>query len=446
MKKEIFTPLKSGYTYVHEHPQLLMSMVLVIIIPLAFIFSGQQFLDAGRQNQERLEKERIGMMHDVFAAYVTGVTFDTARIQGEVESLVASNPDITQFIIAKAGRDALTIIAAHDTELQGKSVSATGEYLLSNVRPGESFIAPRVEEGIRYWKSYRLIESDEGDRYYLFTETSLAHVDALFAEHITRAYYWLLGILAAVFGLIFRHVRMIDYAYLYEQSKLANETKDLFTNMIAHELRAPLTAMRGYASMIRQHDGVPKEAHDYAVNIEDAAGRLVTVVSDLLDVARIQSGKMAVAPTATNVQHVIQKVIHELKPLAEEKNISLTQEGDKKQLMMFVDEKRLHQALINLINNSIKYTPSGSIAVEIRDLKSKVEIRVKDTGMGISAENQKKLFSPFFRVARSEVDTIVGTGLGMTITKQLIELMKGTIEVESIRGVGTHIVITLQKG
>lgn len=258
------------------------------------------------------------------------------------------------------------------------------------------------------------------------------------------AYYWLFGILAIVLLLVIRHVRLIDYAYLYSETKKANEMKDLFTNMIAHELRAPLTAMRGYASMIREKD-TNVETSGYAQRIEDSAERLVLIVSDLLDVARIHSGKLSIKNERTDIQKVITSVLETLESSAQEKQITLKQESILPELVVNIDSKRFHQALTNLVSNSIKYTKAGNIGISIEERRDRVELRVKDTGMGISAENQKNLFAPFFRIENTETEGTVGTGLGMWITKQLIELMKGSIAVESIRGVGTHIVVTLPK-
>jgi len=204
--------------------------------------------------------------------------------------------------------------------------------------------------------------------------------------------------------------------------------------------------MRGYASMIRQDHSVSDDIKKYAENIEEASGRLVLIVSDLLDVARIQSGKLKIEPKKNDIQRTVTSVLSAMKSVADEKNIELKKEGLTGALVANIDDKRLHQALTNLVSNAVKYTPAGgAITLELSDLQSRVEIRVKDTGMGISADNQKKLFAPFFRVNTTEVDAIVGTGLGMWITKQLVELMKGSIGVESIKGVGTHIVITFPK-
>ncbi len=445
MIRSAFSLVLSGYQYVRKHPQLLMTLILVLVIPVAFVASGLQFLSAARDNQERLEKDRVGILQDVFKTVMRTSQFNQRVMQEELTRIAQMNMDIEQFIIAREHGPYLDIVASLDIAEVGTVVENPDKFRLANADPNKSTTIPAARDGVRYWESYRLVQTDVGEEYYIFIETTLVHTDALFAQRVAHAYYWLFGLLAIVLLLVLRHMRLIDYAYLYTETKKMNETKDMFTNMIAHELRAPLTAMRGYASMIFENKDVSDDVRKYAHNIEDAAERLVLVVNDLLDVARIHSGKLSMSPADTNIQDVVSVVLESMQSIAKEKNISLLQDTKIYPIKMFIDGKRFHQALTNLVSNAIKYTQAGSITLSIEDRDDRVEIRVKDTGMGISAENQKNLFAPFFRVQIAEVDNTVGTGLGMWITKQLIELMGGSIAVESIKGVGTHVVVTLPK-
>lgn len=434
-----------GLTYVRKHPQLLMTMLLIAVIPVAFLVSGQQFLSAAKENQESLEKNRIGIMHDMFSDIMLLVHFEPVHMQTEIEKIVVQNPDITKFMVLHEEKNDLIVVASLETERNQTIVENPELYRISNIDPDHSIITPYVSGGVRYWQSFSLVQSTEGERYYIFIETSLKKLDTLFAARILEAYYWLAGILAIILFLIARHVRLIDYSYLYSEIKRANEMKDLFTNMVAHELRAPLTAIRGYASLIHEDSTLRSNIREDASRIEESAERLVLIVSDLLDVARIHSGKLSIKNDTTDVKKVINSVLLAMQSSAHEKNITLAFEENSSDISIQSDEKRMYQALTNLVSNSIKYTHAGTITVSLKNLSDRIEIRVKDTGMGISSENQKKLFAPFFRVENTEVNNITGTGLGMWITKQLIELMKGSIAVESIRGVGTHIVITLPR-
>jgi signal transduction histidine kinase len=435
----------NGYAYVRKHPELLMTLILVLVVPAAFLLSGQQFLTAAKENQERLEKDRIGMLHDVFTSFLRAADFEATSVQEQIEALSGQNPDITRMQVARELNGDVVVVASLDPSYVSTLAENPTAFRIGNAHPGESIIIPYAENGVRYWQSYKLVRTEGGEIYYIFVETSLAHIDALFADRILTAYYWLFGILAIVLLLIIRHVRLIDYAYLYTKTKEENEMKDVFTNMIAHELRAPLTAVRGYASLIQERQNLDSETKDQVGKIYESSERLLSIINDLLDVARMHSGRLSIKNAETDVKKVIASVIDTMRASAEEKKITLSEDGVLPEVRVLIDEKRLHQALTNLVSNAIKYTKSGAIQIALEERSNRIEIRVKDTGMGISAENQKNLFAPFFRVESEEVDKIVGTGLGMWITKQLIELMKGSIAVESIRGVGTHIVVTFPK-
>lgn len=437
--------LHDGIRYVVMHPQFTLTLLLIVIIPLSFLISGQKFLSVARDNQKLLELERIGILHDIFASRLESPDLNIESVGRELLRVTEQNQDIATFLIIRKEANNLLVLVSKNIDDVGTAVDDVSKFQLAHTNPNHTISLPFAENGIRFWQSYRLINADNGVEYYLYTKTSLERVDRALAEGIKQTYYLLGIVMLVILFLLYRHMKLIDYSYLYRETKQANEMKDMFTNMIAHELRAPLTAMKGYASMVRERQDIPPDVRGYGQKIEDSAGRLVLIINDLLDVARIHSGKLSVKPVVTNVQDIITSVLEIMQKSAGEKSITLSQEVIIPDLRIHADPMRLHQALTNLVSNSIKYTKSGSITLAIEDRDDRIEIRVKDTGSGISAENQQSLFKPFFRVSNADVDNTVGTGLGMWITKQLIELMKGSIAVESIRGVGTHVVVTLPK-
>jgi len=437
--------LHDGIRYVVMHPQFSLTLLLIVIIPLSFLISGQKFLDVARGNQKFLERERIGMLHDIFVSRLESPDLNIESVKRELLNITEQNPDIVIFLIIRKEANGYIIFASKNLDDVGTVVEDMSKFQSVHTDPERTISFEFAENGIRFWQSYRLASAPDGEEYYIYTQTSLENVDRALGEGITQTYYLLGIVMIVILFLLYRHMKLIDYSYLYRETKQANEMKDMFTNMIAHELRAPLTAMKGYASMVRERQDIPDDVRGYGQKIEDSAGRLVLIINDLLDVARIHSGKLTVKPTETNVQDTITSVLEIMKKSASEKDIVLSQEVIIPDLRIHADPMRLHQALTNLVSNSIKYTKSGSITLAIEDRDDRIEIRVKDTGSGISAENQQSLFKPFFRVSSADVDNTVGTGLGMWITKQLIELMKGSIAVESIKGVGTHIVVTLPK-
>jgi signal transduction histidine kinase len=439
---KIHTFVRDGFRYTKDHPQFLFTLLLIIIIPFAFFVSGQQFLNASRDNQATLENGRIGLMQDVFLSLIVASNAHIPVIQKEIDRTVRLNPDIVDFRVVRKSLEGFTTVVALDQDLIGLVDSDSLVYDLAFTNPDQSFVQSIEVESKRYIRGVRLVEFDS-NVFIIYTVISRESIDEVFAGRTVTAYYWLFAILAIVLLLVFRHVRLIDYGYLYKETKRVNEMKDLFTNMIAHELRAPLTAIRGYASMIDESDNVPAEEKKYANRIVSSSERLIAIVSDLLDVARIESGKLKVELQSDNVSSVVVAVCEELQSSALEHKISLVHSGTDVEHTALFDQKRLHQAFTNVVSNAIKYTKEGSIELSLEDKNDAVEVRIKDTGMGISASDQKQLFAPFFRVENDDVSQITGTGLGMWITRQLVELMGAKIGVESIKGVGTHIVVTI---
>jgi signal transduction histidine kinase len=430
--------------YVRSHPQVLFVLVLLIVIPVLFIYTGMQFLEVGRANQDRLGKDRVGLLHDAVVSLMFGTHFDTAIAEQELSRIKSLNSDIVDYAIVTKDSEGLTYVVANAPSLHGTQVENPSLYINAALRDDESLVFEFSENGKRYWAGYRSVADEAGKMFFVYTLFSLEHIDTIFAARERQAYYSLAFVYCFLLALAYWHIRLTDYRFLFMRAQKTNEMKDIFMHMIAHELRSPLTAIRGYAGLLseRLSDPVQKEE---SLRIALSAERLLAIVNDLLDVARIQSGKMSVTPVERDVSPVIIAATAELAVMAKEKNIALKLEGTEVAHVITIDPKRLHQAIVNLVTNAIKYTPQGQITIELKDVYSALEIRVKDTGMGISADDQKKLFAPFFRVAETDVTKITGTGLGMWITKQLIEIMGGTIGVESIKGVGTHIVVTLPK-
>lgn len=437
----LFSLLVSALNYAKNHPQILFALLLVLIIPLLFLYTGQQFLDVGKSNQERLQKDKVGIMHDILSSLLLVTKFDQYITDLELKKIAELNPDIIDYKIAKKEVSGIVPFIALNHADVGVPEEKADLYINASVRTDESIIFESFNDGERIWEAYRAVHTQEGEVYFIYTAVSLKSVDDLFAAREHKAYFSLIFVYFFVIALAYWHIQLTDYRYLYIKAQKINETKDLFTNMITHELRTPLTVMQGYAEILSSTLTVI-EQKEQALRIKNSSQHLLVIVNDLLDIARIQSGKLEVVHESVEVASIVKNVVTSLEIIALEKNVALKTQGIEQQYTITADKKRLEQALINVVSNALKYTKQGEITIVIEDKHSSLEIRVKDTGMGISSDDQKKLFAPFFRVAGGDMSTISGTGLGMWITKELVELMGGTIGVESIRGIGTQIVIT----
>lgn len=216
------------------------------------------------------------------------------------------------------------------------------------------------------------------------------------------------------------------------------QMKSELISIATHELRTPITGIKGYLDMLAEGDAgklgpEQQEIIDEVVKINQ---RLADLVDDLLNVGRIEQGRIEVKPIKTDLAKLISEVTDELQIQAKAKNLLLRY--DKSEISEVVaDIERTRQVLINLIGNAIKYTKEGSVTVHTGVKGKEIVVAVEDTGLGISKEGKEKLFSKFYRVKTEKTRQITGTGLGLWITKQLVEKQGGKIWVESVEGKGS---------
>ena len=227
-----------------------------------------------------------------------------------------------------------------------------------------------------------------------------------------------------------------------EKAQAANEAKSHFLARMSHEIRTPINAVLGMDEMILRESTEP-QILEYAKNIDTAGNTLLTLINDILDLSKIESGKMELYPAPYDVTEMIQKIRLLIQPKVDEKKLSFYIECDSSMPQKLCgDELRIRQMIINLLTNAVKYTKEGSVTLRMKWKKEDEEnitflASVEDTGIGISQENQAKLFTSFERVDEKTVHNIEGTGLGLSITKQMAELMDGTIGVYSTPGEGS---------
>jgi signal transduction histidine kinase len=298
-------------------------------------------------------------------------------------------------------------------------------------------------DGKRTWRAYRRVVIDN-TYYYTFSELDLSRTDSIMSARRQQSYFGLTFIFAFLMALAYWLHRQTHWLAAYDALQTVLKERDLFSNMIAHEFRSPLTAIKGYASFLEESKNLLPDERRFTSNIRQSAEHLVALVSDFLEVARLQSGKLKVEKQSIDVRTVVEKTVENLIGMANEKGLELKYDPGTQPIIFETDGTRLLQVLTNLVTNAIKYTSTGSVELRCTPDYKSVVIRVMDTGMGISADDQQKLFAPFTRVGGVDGGQITGTGLGMYITKQLITVLNGTIGFESIKDVGTHLVVTLK--
>ena len=232
-----------------------------------------------------------------------------------------------------------------------------------------------------------------------------------------------------------------------ERLRELDRLKDEFVSLVSHELRTPLTSIRGYIELLLEDlDPSETDRRRYLEIIERNSHRLLDLVSDLLFLAQVEAGKLAIERAPLNLGKVVQECIETSSPVADARGIELTAHLGHVPTLQG-DRARLAQMLDNLVSNALKFTPKGGrVAVRLQADDGTAVLAVKDTGLGIPADEQGRLFERFFRSSTATETAIPGTGLGLTITKAIVERHGGRIEFESTEGVGTTFRVSLPLG
>jgi two-component system, OmpR family, phosphate regulon sensor histidine kinase PhoR len=224
----------------------------------------------------------------------------------------------------------------------------------------------------------------------------------------------------------------------------ALRVKDDFVASVSHELRTPLTSIMGYLDLAsEQNDQLPDEVVHYLGVASRNADRLLLLVSDLLTAAQGDSAAMLLFPESTDLSALVRLGLDDVAHRAQLAGLALRSDIEP-QLLVMVDQGRIEQVVENLLSNAMKYTrPGGTISLSLEREGSNVVLAVSDTGIGISAEDQERLFTKFFRANSATESAIPGIGLGLVISKTIIDAHGGTITLESREGVGTSVRVSL---
>ncbi len=268
-------------------------------------------------------------------------------------------------------------------------------------------------------------------------------------------------IMISVYTLIMKRSRMYEIEKIKAEEN--SKAKSVFLSNMSHDIRTPMNAIIGYINLAKREDITFDEMREYMAKIEGSSGHLLALINDVLEMSRIESGKMELEPIETDLRRVLSEVRDMFMTQMTEKSISYTVTADDiDNSVVYCDKNRLNRVLLNLISNAYKFTPEGgNVTVRLRELKnapvpelpetiaedertvSWYELRVADSGIGMTPEFAAKVFEAFERERTSTVSGIQGTGLGMAITKSIVDLMGGTIDVESESGKGTEFIIRI---
>ncbi len=452
-------PVKIGAAamFLRKNWQIAYAAVLILLVPVTIVLNTFFVINAFRRTVD-VELQRtalmIGKMVNVTSADLYG---DPVKMQARIEAIAQVLPEIKMLdVLTKEGED-FKVVASLYKDAIGRTAHGNQNILAwyndqaiavltksaRSAGVDDKLTTEEVRSNDRYWSVVMPLTDSSGKEVYLLSaKVSLKVIDDLVSSNLFWSYVWLLITVLIVILVLASNTRLFEYAILFRKLKEVDKMKDDFISMASHELRAPITAIRGYLSLFLEDafgklDDKPKGILKTTFAI---ATHLAGLVEDLLDVSRIEQGRMKMDLEPVQSEDLVQEVVEQLHFEAEKKKLAFEFRRPAQPLPRIeIDKSRLKQVLINLCSNAIKYTPSGSVTVttELKD-GEQVEIKVTDTGLGMSAEARERLFQKFYRVKTDATRDIPGTGLGLWITKQIVELMKGRIYVDSIEKVGTQ--------
>ena len=258
------------------------------------------------------------------------------------------------------------------------------------------------------------------------------------------------GIIFKFYDRIYENERQITQKQQEEVERI-NQSKSAFFANMSHEIRTPINTIIGLNEMILRENDISEEIAENAINIQNASRMLLALINDILDLSKLESGKMEIVPVQYETGTMFSDLVNIIWIRAHEKNLEFKLDIDGNiPSMLYGDEVRLKQVVTNILTNAVKYTETGSVTLSAKSERIngntiRLRISVEDTGIGIKKESLEELFASFKRVDQERNRNIEGTGLGLSISKQLIEMMGGQITVDSIYKTGSVFTITVEQ-
>jgi signal transduction histidine kinase len=456
-KKSLFAFDITGHKFLKKYAQIIYAVILMLLIPAIIIGNTLFVINKFRANIDEQLRRRALIISELIDSTLIRDANDLPGIQDKLTGVYSGSDEIRSLDIMIPEGDNFKIIASPIEANIGRIVSGTNNVLAwHNDRGIAHLTKPSSEDirqypelrGERYWNVVFPIHDEQSEKLGLINlKMSLRFMDDITTQTLTVTSAMLVVILVIIVLLLLINTRLFEYAFMVKKLQEVDQMKDEFFSTASHELKAPITAIQGYISMFVDGSfGKLSQAGAKGINIVNLSiKRLEALVEDLLNVSRIEQGRLEYNIESVNLNEIIEQTIDELKIKASEKNLQLDYTRPQTEFRVRADQNRLRQVLVNIAGNAIKYTPDGSISISVEDEDKKIKLRIKDTGIGMSAKDRERLFSKFYRVRNKQTKKISGTGLGLWITKEIVTMMGGEIYVDSIEGSGTEVSFTLRK-
>lgn len=434
-----------------QRQELIYSIFLILLIPAFMIGSTVWLTNQFKNNFDQELRLKANLANEVFGVSVENalqtntVAGAALTIQSQINQTIPNAPEIDLLSVSvPKGSGFETIASSDNTRINTLDTSPQTEFAWTKQTPIASLISAG-ESGVQDWVVATPVFSESNHPLAITTmRVSSQESDNAINQTLKTAFIMLTIMTIIIVLLLLNHFRFVEYAELFRKQKELDQMKDDFISIATHELKAPMTVIKGYLSMTLEMK-LPKEPRDMVKIAFDQTDRLGRLVTDLLDVSRIEQGRTKYNLTPVDIAATIAPMMGTFEVKAMDKKLKLDYKKTDNLPNVSADPDRVTEIFTNLIDNAIKYSMSGTVTVSHVVTPTSVDTRVTDTGIGMTPDEQSRLFQRFYRAKNADTKDIPGTGLGLWIIKQYVEHMGGTIRVESEKGKGTAFIVSLPR-
>lgn len=428
-----------------ENTQFIYSLILIFLIPSSIILNTFWGIQKFQKNIGiELQKKSV-LAKTILAKSMADSLEKEDVLQTKIEEITQADTEVKEITILKQIEDGFQVVASSDVNNLGLAYKSL-EYSSAWVEEKDiTSVSSQSSNNERYQVIISPLKNTDSDKVALLNmKISLSDIDTIIKKTLTESLILLSITIFFVLLLLFNHFHFFEYAVLLKRLREVDRMKDNFISMASHELKTPMAAIKGYMSMI--FEGVAGKVDQKArVHLEKILAnikRLDALVDALLDVSRLEQGRMKFDMQGIDITQVLSEVTSEIKVQADEKKLKFEyQPLPPPHPFIFIDSDRLSQVFENVINNAIKYTFKGGVSIYHRIEEDRLKTIVQDTGIGMSKQDMKDLFKRFYRIKNEKTADIPGTGLGLWITKEIVIRMNGQIYIESKENIGSIVTI-----
>lgn len=445
---------EKGLDFTKRNPTILYSLFLIVAVTGTLFFNSYYSLRKFQATSDALLKSKALLAENIFRILGSDILSDSALLQDKLDRIQEENSDVTNVAVFTRPTDEapFSVVASTDHEIIGTVVEETAlPYLIAwqDARIVPAFLTN--ENGKRYWNVIKKVTDTDGRGLGLVLfQLSLEEHDAFVRKAILQVYGVAILSLIFVLLLLMNHMCFFRYALRVTKLEEVDRMKDDFISMASHELKTPLTVLRGYIDLLRESVTKPsvpeteKQTTEYLGNMDASLLRLNNLVEDILNVSRLEQNRLPIESQSVDIAVPLGDLAREFSLLAKNKGLAFQYEPQAMPPVT-ADPERMKQILINLLGNAVKYTAAGKVELSVKQTDDAVVVTVADTGFGISSQSLEHLFSKFYRVKTDQTAKISGSGLGLWISREIARKMGGDLTVESIEGVGSHFRLRLKK-